>query len=162
LNNLQLPAVFTCFVGIVVGEMYTRTGVIIRRLNSSAQSPVFSQFSDTLSGLSVIRARADMPEAFCNQLADRMRLMATTSQLMYNINRWIGVRVDFITSLVALGAGMIALSKSGVVAAGLVGFSLTNATGLSDTILGLVRIMNEVEIELQSVSSRSAWAVSGS
>ena len=54
----MLPAALTCCLGIVVGEMYTRTAVTVKKLVSSAQSPVFTQFSDTLSGLAVIRARA--------------------------------------------------------------------------------------------------------
>jgi ABC-type multidrug transport system fused ATPase/permease subunit len=42
------------------------------------------------------------------------------------------------------------VSKAGTLAAGLVGFSLTNATGLTDTILQVVRSMNNLEVELQS------------
>lgn len=47
-------------------------------------------------------------------------------------------------------AGAIAISKVGLIPAGLVGFSLTNASGLSSTILYLVRLANELEVELQS------------
>ncbi|KAK7398090.1 hypothetical protein QQX98_012541 [Neonectria punicea] len=146
----MVPAIFTCLFGVLIGEMYTRTAVVIKRLTSSAQSPVFSQFSDTLAGLSIIRARAGMSQAFREDLAAKLRAWTAASEANFNANRWVAVRVDFVTSLVALSAGIIAVSQAGVVAAGLVGFSLTNANGLSQTILMLVRCMNDLEVEMQS------------
>ncbi|KAI5463185.1 P-loop containing nucleoside triphosphate hydrolase protein [Mariannaea sp. PMI_226] len=147
----MVPAAFTCFFGMIIGEMYTRTAVILKRLASSSQSPVFSQFADTLAGLSVIRARAGMPETFKEELAAKLRLWTAAAETQFTANRWVAVRVDFITALVALSAGIIAVSKAGIVAAGLVGFSLSSANGLSQTILMLVRAMNDLEVEMQSV-----------
>lgn len=144
-----LPAAVTCFCGIFAGEMYTRTAVVVKRLVSSSRSPVFSQFGDSLAGLAVIRARADMPKIFGDRLAERLRSFSRASEANYNCNRWVSVRIDFVTAAVSLAAGAIAISKAGIVAAGLVGFSLSNATSLSWTIMGLVRSMNEVEVELQ-------------
>ncbi|RSL69615.1 hypothetical protein CEP51_012299 [Fusarium floridanum] len=146
----MVPALFTCLFGILIGEMYTRTAVVIKRLTSSAQSPVFSQFADTLAGLPVIRARAGMPSTFREELAAKLRAWSASSEASFNANRWVAVRVDFVTALVSLSAGIIAVSQAGVVAAGLVGFSLTNANGLSQTILLLVRAMNDLEVEMQS------------
>lgn len=151
----MVPALFTCAFGIVIGEMYTRTAVVIKRLTSSAQSPVFSQFADTLAGLPVIRARAGMSNAFREELAAKLRIWSASAEASFNANRWVAMRVDFVTALVALSAGIIAVSKAGVVTAGLVGFSLTNANSLSSAILMLVRAMNDLEIEMQSVSSFS-------
>ena len=148
-----IPAFFTCLIGIAVGEAYTRTAVVLKRLTSSAQSPVFSQFADTLAGLPVIRARAGMSKAFGDDLANKLRTWSAASEATYNCNRWVAVRVDFVTALVALSAGIIAVSQAGLVGAGLVGFSLTNANGLSQTILMLVRAMNDLEVEMQSVSA---------
>ncbi|KAL3955484.1 hypothetical protein ACCO45_011047 [Purpureocillium lilacinum] len=146
----MLPGIVTCFIGVIIGEMYTRTAVVIKRLTSSAQSPVFSQFADTLAGLSVIRARDGMAHEFGVELANKLRVWSAASETNYNCNRWVSVRIDFVTALVALFAGIIAVSKVGLVGAGLVGFSLTNANDLSQTILMLVRCMNELEVEMQS------------
>ena len=147
-----VPALFTCFFGIVLAEMYTRTAVVAKRLVSSAQSPVFSQFADTLAGLAVVRGREGMAQAFRDELAAKLRVWSAAAEAQFNCNRWVSVRVDFVTALVALCAGIIAVSKVGLVGAGLVGFSLTNANGLSQTILALVRGMNDLEVEIQSVS----------
>ncbi|KAM3452498.1 hypothetical protein MY3296_004522 [Beauveria thailandica] len=146
----MIPALFTCLFGVLIGEMYTRTAVVLKRLTSSSQSPVFSQFADTLAGLAVIRAREGKGKEFGKELAAKLRVWSAASETNYNCNRWVAVRVDFVTSLVALAAGVIAISQAGLVGAGLVGFSLTNANGLNQTILMLVRAMNDLEVEIQS------------
>ncbi|RYC61174.1 hypothetical protein CHU98_g5032 [Xylaria longipes] len=146
----MFPVLACCVAGIVAGEIYTRTAVAVKRLVSSAQSPVFAHFADSLAGLSVIRARAGMPETFGNQLAEKLRVLERAFEAQFNCNRWVALRIDMMTTLVTVAAGVIAVSKAGVVAAGIVGFSLSNATTLNTLIVVLVRAMNEVEVELQS------------
>lgn len=148
----MIPALGACLFGVVIGEMFTRTAVIVRRLVSSSQSPVFSLFADTLAGLPTIRARADKADAFREDLASKLRIWSASSVANYNCNRWVSIRVDLVTALVSLSAGIIAVNKAGLVPAGLVGFSLTNANSLSQTIIALVRFKNELEVEMQSVS----------
>ncbi|KAI1386478.1 ABC transporter [Hypoxylon trugodes] len=146
----MIPAAACCVVGILAGEMYTRVSVAVKRLVSSSQSPLFAQFADSLAGLPIIRARANMPQIFGNQLAEKLRVFEKASEAQFNLNRWVALKVDMVTTLVTLSAGAIAISKAGLVAAGLVGFSLTNATTLSTLIIFFVRAGNELEIELQS------------
>jgi ABC-type multidrug transport system fused ATPase/permease subunit len=145
-----LPGLFSCVVGFVAGEMYTRTAVVVKRLVSSSQSPVFSQFNDDMAGIQIIRARKGVAKSFGNLLAERLRPFNRANETNFNLNRWVGLRIDFVTALVMACAGAIAISKVGLIPAGLVGFSLTNASGLSSTILYLVRLANELEVELQS------------
>lgn len=145
-----LPGLFSCIVGLLAGEMYTRTAVVVKRLVSSSQSPVFSQFNDDMAGIQIIRARKGIAKNFGNLLAERLRPFNRANETNYNLNRWVGLRIDFVTALVMACAGAIAISKVGLIPAGLVGFSLTNASGLSSTILYLVRLANELEVELQS------------
>ncbi|KAE8142492.1 P-loop containing nucleoside triphosphate hydrolase protein [Aspergillus pseudotamarii] len=141
-----LPAAVICTIGFVIGEMYTRTQVSIKRLTSINYSPVFSHFTDSLSGLCVIRARKDMDLVFQRLLAEKLAVHARSAETQYNCNRWISVRSDLCAASVAAAAGCVAYFWSGP--AGLVGFSLTNAIGLSQNILNLVRTMNELEVEL--------------
>ncbi|KAK3390387.1 hypothetical protein B0H63DRAFT_113119 [Podospora didyma] len=145
-----LPALFAILLGVTCGEIYTRTAVRVKRLVASSQSPVFSQFGDSMAGLAVIRAREGMPETFGSLLAERLRSFERARNANYDCNRWVGFRIDLIAALITLCAGVIAVSKSNTLAAGLVGFSLTSASGMSDSILHLVRCMNMLEVELQS------------
>lgn len=152
-----LPAAIICMVGFVIGEMYTRAQISIKRLTSVNYSPVFSHFTDTLAGLTVIRARDGMDEVFQNLLAERLAVHSQSAEAQYNCNRWVSVRTDFCAASVAAAAGFVAYFKQ-TDSAGLVGFSLTNAIGMSQTILILVRTMNELEIELNSFQRMREYA----
>lgn len=153
-----IPGLISCIVGIVVGEAYTRTAVVVKRLVSSSQSPVFSQFADDMLGIQVIRARKGMPQAFANLLAERLRAFNRSTETNYNLNRWVGVRIDFVTAIVTCFAGWLAINQVGYISAGLVGFSLNSASNLSETILYMVRLMNELEVELQSFHRVNEYA----
>ncbi|KAA8651390.1 putative ABC multidrug transporter [Aspergillus tanneri] len=151
-----LPAAVICTAGFVIGEMYTRAQVSIKRLCSVNYSPVFSHFTDSLAGLSVIRARHGMGDIFQRLLAEKLAVHARSAEAQYNCNRWVSVRSDFCAASVAASAGCVACFWAG--SAGLVGFSLTNAIGLSQTILTLVRSMNELEVELNSFQRMREYA----
>lgn len=145
-----LPGLVAIVIGVTAGEAYTRTAVVVKRLVSSSQSPVFSQFADDMAGIQVIRARKGVPQSFANRLAERLRGYNRSSETNYNLNRWVALRVDFVTAIVIVIAALIAIAKIGAISAGLVGFSLQAASGLSSSILYLVRMLNELEVEMQS------------
>ncbi|KAH8647745.1 hypothetical protein BX600DRAFT_389633 [Xylariales sp. PMI_506] len=153
-----VPALVACFIGVVASDMYIRTAVLLRRLSASCRSPVFTQFSDSMSGLAVIRARGNMSRTFQHKLAERYRAYSRAFEAHVNSNRWVAMRIDFVTALVSLSAGIIALSKSSSLAVGLVGFSLSNAAGLSSNILNLVKAFNETEVEMQSFHRLAEYA----
>ena len=62
----------------------------------------------------------------------------TRQQTLYNLNRWIGVRINGLTAIVGVAAGAIALTATNL-PPGLIGFSLTNALAFSSSILYAVR-----------------------
>ncbi|KAL8381523.1 hypothetical protein RB595_005678 [Gaeumannomyces hyphopodioides] len=131
------PAMVFGALGGLAGEMYTRAAVPAKRLVSSSQSPVFSLMGDTLAGL------ADL-------LADRLRDYSRAMEANYNLNRWVAVRVDLAAACIMLFAGVIALFFGTSVPAAMIAFSMSQATGLGETILKLVRSTNDLEVELQS------------
>ncbi|KAH1469916.1 hypothetical protein KXV58_001812 [Aspergillus fumigatus] len=151
-----LPAAVVCTIGFLIGEMYTRAQISIKRLCSINYSPIFSHFTDSLAGMTVIRAREGMTGVFQRLLAEKLAVHARSAEAQYNCNRWVSVRSDLCAASVAASAGCVAYFWSG--SAGLVGFSLTNAIGLSQTILTLVRTMNELEVELNSFQRISEYA----
>ncbi|KAJ9131796.1 ABC multidrug transporter [Pleurostoma richardsiae] len=143
-----LPAAFICAIGLVCAEMYTRAQLSVKALTSASQSPIFSFFVESTAGRAVIRSRAGMGGAFADGLARRLRVYARAAETQYNLNRWICVRADYCAAVIALATGVLAVSMGSSVPAGRLGFSLTSAIGLGQTILTMVRNMNELEAEL--------------
>ncbi|KAF1852237.1 P-loop containing nucleoside triphosphate hydrolase protein [Cucurbitaria berberidis CBS 394.84] len=153
------PAAAICGLGFAVGEAYTRAQVGVKRLCAVSYSPIVTHFGDTLAGLSIIRARTAHPGIFQSMLASYVAERTRACEAQYNLNRWVSVRSDLCAAAVSMAAGAVALWKSNSgVSPGLVGFSLTNAIGLSQTILTLVRNMNELEVEMNSFQRVSEYA----
>ncbi|EJT78767.1 ABC transporter [Gaeumannomyces tritici R3-111a-1] len=142
------PALVFGALGGLAGELYTRAAVPAKRLVSSAQSPVFSLMGDTLAGLAVIRATSG--GLFQDLLADRLRDYSRAMEANYNLNRWVAVRIDLAAACIMLFAGVIALFFGSSIPAAMIAFSMSQATGLGETILKLVRSTNDLEVELQS------------
>lgn len=145
-----IPAALICVVGLVCAEMYTRTQLSVKSLQSAAQSPIFTFFMESVSGRAVIRSRPRFQQAFADDLARRMRIFSRAAETQYNLNRWISMRADGCAAVIALATGILAVTSSADVSAGRLGFSLTSAIGLGQTILTMVRSMNELEAELNS------------
>ena len=143
-----LPAGFLCLIGFVTGELYSRAEISVKRIVAIKFAPVLSHFGETSAGMAVIRARRSCESIFQQLLAEKLAQHMRAAEAQFNCNRWVSIRSDLCAATIATTAGCIAYYRSG--SAGLVGFSLTNAIGLSQTILTLVRNMNELEVELNS------------
>ena len=154
-----VPAAVICGFGFAVGEAYTRAQVGVKRLCAISYSPIVTHFGDTVAGLSIIRARTAHPVIFQSILASYVAERTRACEAQYNLNRWVSVRSDLCAAAVSMAAGAVALWKSDAgVSPGVVGFSLANAIGLSQTILTLVRNMNELEVEMNSFQRVSEYA----
>ncbi|GAM39522.1 glutathione S-conjugate-exporting ATPase [Talaromyces pinophilus] len=151
-----VPACIVCSIGILIGEMYTRTQIQVKRLTSINASPVFIHFIDSIAGLSVIRARDNMDDKFFSILSEKVGVHARAMEAQFNSNRWVAVRLDLCAATVTATVGLLAWKVGGD--PGLVGFSLSHAVGLGQTILTLVRTMNDLEVELISFQRVKEYA----
>jgi ABC-type multidrug transport system fused ATPase/permease subunit len=151
-----VPACIVCCIGFIIGELYTRTQVAVRRLCSVNASPIFIHFTDSVAGMSVIRARSGMDQRFQGLLAESIAVYARAMEAQFNSNRWVSIRSDLCAATVTTVAGILAYTSNGD--PGLVGFSLSNAVGLGQAILMLVRTMNELEVELNSFQRVKEYA----
>ncbi|ODQ52786.1 hypothetical protein SAICODRAFT_80947 [Saitoella complicata NRRL Y-17804] len=143
-----IPAAAVTVIGYFIGEMYIKAQVAVKRIVSITESPLFSHFGDTILGAITIRAFGAQ-ERFSQENMRRIDAHTRPLETLYNVNRWVCVRADAVGSLVAFTAGFLALAN-GKVSPGLVGFSLVNAVGFSETVLFLVRCSNELEVEMNS------------
>ncbi|KAF8443446.1 hypothetical protein BGX38DRAFT_1095677, partial [Terfezia claveryi] len=144
-----IPTILVCILGFAVGEMYVRAQMAVKRIVSVKESPLISHFNDTIQGVITIRAFS-CQQRFLNENLKRIDDYTLPQQTLYNLNRWLGVRINGLTAIVGVSAGAIALTSTHL-PAGLLGFSLVNALGFSGTILYTVRYFNNVEVELNSL-----------
>lgn len=144
-----VPTILVCILGFVVGEMYVRAQMAVNRIVSVKESPLISHFNDTIQGVITIRAFS-CQQRFLKENLKRIDNYTLPQQTLYNLNRWLGVRINGLTAIVGVSAGTIALTSTHL-PAGILGFSLVNALGFSSTVLYTVRYFNNLEVELNSL-----------
>ncbi|KAG8928379.1 hypothetical protein FRC02_006990 [Tulasnella sp. 418] len=111
---------------------------------SNARSPLYSHFGAAIAGLVSIRAYG-AETAFKSENRKRIDYYSRPARTVYNLNRWVCVRID------ALGGGFAAglaayLMYARNVGASNTGFSLTMAMAFSQSLLWWVRVLNEFEV----------------
>ncbi|WVQ64901.1 uncharacterized protein L199_003070 [Kwoniella botswanensis] len=128
----SIPAVVIGAVGAFLGEVYIHSQLSVKREMSNAKSPLFSHFSAAVNGIVSIRAYGAQQKlrVEAQRKADKYTRAATALQpqsmaafLVY------GVRLDASTT----------------------GFALSQAISFSAMILWWVRLVNEMEVQGNSV-----------
>lgn len=143
-----VPAVVVGVLGLIIGELYTKAQISVKRLVAISESPLFSHFGDSIAGIVTIRAFGAQ-DRFGLEAQHRIDNHTRPMEVLYTLTRWSQIRADSLGALVSFSAALLALS-GGHRDSGLVGFSLSTASGFSVTLLNLVRALNEMEIELNS------------
>ncbi|KIO02467.1 hypothetical protein M404DRAFT_9898 [Pisolithus tinctorius Marx 270] len=122
-----LPGVLVGVVGTWVGRIYMKAQLSVKREMSNAKAPVLGHFGAAIAGLKTNFS-----------------------------TRWVCIRIDFIGGLFtsALAAYLVYGRTS---EAGNVGFSLNMAVGFSSMILFWVRILNNAEVDGNSVERINSY-----
>uniref|UniRef100_A0A665WUG6 ATP-binding cassette, sub-family C (CFTR/MRP), member 3 n=1 Tax=Echeneis naucrates TaxID=173247 RepID=A0A665WUG6_ECHNA len=111
---------------IFVQRFYVATSRQLKRLESVSRSPIYSHFSETITGSSVIRAYG-RNSAFV--LMSDMKVDENQKSYYPGIvsNRWLGVRIEFIGNCIVLFAALFAVIGKENLNPGLVGLSVSYA-----------------------------------
>ncbi|KIM54250.1 hypothetical protein SCLCIDRAFT_1222221 [Scleroderma citrinum Foug A] len=150
-----LPGVLVGFIGIWVGRVYMRAQLSVKREMSNAKAPVLGHFGAAIAGLTSIRAYGAQA-TFKSESLNRIDRYSKSARMFYNLNRWVCIRIDLIGALFtsALAAYLVYWRPSG---AGNIGFSLNMAVGFSAMILYWIRILNQVEVDGNSVERINSY-----
>ncbi|GIX88296.1 multidrug resistance-associated protein 1 [Caerostris darwini] len=133
-----------------IQRFYLSTSRQLKRLESITRSPIYSHFSETLSGASTIRAyKAE--ERFCTQSSS----FIDNNQICYYpsivSNRWLAIRLDFCGNIIIFFAALFAVLQKDSLDAGKVGLSVTYALLVTATLNWLVRMSSELETNIVAV-----------
>ncbi|NWR82496.1 MRP3 protein, partial [Furnarius figulus] len=152
-----------------VQRFYVATSRQLKRLESVSRSPIYSHFSETVSGASVIRAYRRV-KAF----VDISDLKVDENQKSYYpgivSNRWLGIRVEFVGNCMVLFAALFAVIGRNSLNAGLVGLSVSYALQVTLSLNWMVRMTSELETNIVAVErikeyseteTEAPWTIEG-
>ncbi|XP_011616814.2 canalicular multispecific organic anion transporter 2 isoform X2 [Takifugu rubripes] len=138
------------FIYVFVQRFYVATSRQLKRLESVSRSPIYSHFSETVTGCSVIRAYGRR-SAFV-LMSDKK---VDDNQKSYYpgivSNRWLGVRIEFIGNCVVLFAALFAVTGKESLNPGLVGLSVSYALQVTMSLNWMVRMSSDLENNIVAV-----------
>ncbi|RLN48167.1 hypothetical protein BBJ29_000290 [Phytophthora kernoviae] len=144
-------------VGYYISQRYfIKSSRELQRLDSISRSPVFALLSETLDGLSTIRAyNAEVQFSTKNEgLLDRNQ---RAYFLNFAVNCWLALRLEFAGTLIAAFAALTAVlahssdPERGTAFAGLAGVSLTYAFSVTQSLNWSVRMLSQLQTQMVSV-----------
>ena len=155
---IALP--FLGFVYIYAMNYFRRVSRETKRLESIARSPVYSQFSEVLGGLSTVRAYG-ATEAFTDSFDELLDTNTRTTYCNKAADRWLATRLESIAATFVGLAGIFATQvvvSNGVSVdastssfASLAGISLSYAISATGIMQYVVRSFAQVEAAFNSV-----------
>ncbi|KAJ9596446.1 hypothetical protein L9F63_012530, partial [Diploptera punctata] len=101
-------AVPICVIYFVTQRFYRCSSRELQRLDSITRSPIFSHFSETLGGLTTIRAFGHQPR-FRNILFSKADAHTNAFLIMNTSNRWLGIALDYLGGVIVFVSVIAAL-----------------------------------------------------
>uniref|UniRef100_A0A1A7XY85 ATP-binding cassette sub-family C member 10 n=1 Tax=Iconisemion striatum TaxID=60296 RepID=A0A1A7XY85_9TELE len=140
-------------------RFYRHTSRELKRLCSLTLSPIYSHFTETVTGLGTIRATgssARFASESTRRLEQNQRCLFLSSAAM----QWLDIRLQLIGVAVVTGLGMIAVIQHqyGSIDPGLVGLSLSYALSITMLLSGLIFSFTQTEMQLVSVERTEEYS----
>ena len=133
----------------------------VKRMDSTTRSPLFAHFSETLTGLSTIRAY-HREDVFIKGNHTRLDGNVRAYYLTVLMQRWIGLRLETLASaIVFFSAAVIVLTNAWHgIGVGLAGLSLSYAISMTTSLVFMIRQSIEAEMAMNSVERSQFYAES--
>ncbi|XP_044107048.1 multidrug resistance-associated protein 1-like isoform X2 [Neovison vison] len=138
------------FLYLTIQRYYVASSRQIRRLAGASRSPIISHFSETLTGVSTIRAFGH-EQRFIQQ---NKEVVNENLVCFYNnviSNRWLSVRLEFLGNLMVFFAALLAVLAGKSIDSAIVGLSISYALNITQSLNFWVRKACEIETNAVSI-----------
>ncbi|KAG0286811.1 Canalicular multispecific organic anion transporter 2, partial [Linnemannia gamsii] len=148
------------FLVIIYGFVqayYVRSSRALKRIDSVTKSPIYQHFSETLIGVTTIRA-LDAGKRFIAENAAKADVSANAYFAWIVTNRWLQIRLECLGSVIVLAAALFAvLGRDGLNPAS-AGLALSYAMGVTQDIVWLVSALCDLQNQLVCVERIEEYA----
>ncbi|XP_044753452.1 multidrug resistance-associated protein 1-like isoform X2 [Coccinella septempunctata] len=142
--------VLTATVFFFIQRIYQATCRQLKRMESISRSPIFSFFSETLTGTSTIRAFVQQ-----GRFIDESDKKLDKNQALYYYglvaNRWLAVRLETIANFIILFSALFCVIGKDSLSSGIVGLSVSYALQITQTLNWLVRMICDIETNIIAI-----------
>lgn len=134
-----------------VQKIYLKTSKQMRILDLEWKSPLYKQFTETLEGLSTIRAFG-WQDTFNDAALQKLDTSQRPYYLLFCIQRWLNLVLDLIVAGTAVSVVALALLIPSSSGGGAIGIALTSILSFSSSLQNLVSSWTTAETLLGAVT----------
>jgi len=138
-------------------RFYNRTNLEVKRLDSISKSPIYAHFSETLGGLSSIRAYNKQHQFYQTNL-ERININHRAYFCQIASNRWFSLWLEMMGSVLIFFAALFGVIAKGDLYSGDLGLSLTYALQVTSFLGFAVRSITELEAKMNSIERLEFYA----
>jgi ABC-type multidrug transport system fused ATPase/permease subunit len=120
----------------------------VKRLESTAKSPVFEQFGSALTGVGTIRAFAKT-DTYVERMFKKLDDHATTFWHLWAFNRWMGWRMSVVGGFFATVVAILIVTLPSIDAS-LAGFALSFALDYGNSVIWVIRHYANLELDMNA------------
>ncbi|KAF9909398.1 hypothetical protein BX616_011195 [Lobosporangium transversale] len=150
-----VPPLFIVY--LLVQTYFIHTSRTLKRIESVSKSPIYQHFSETLAGVTTIRALA-ANERFIHDNAAKADTAANAYFSWVVTNRWLQIRLEALGSVVVLAAALFAVLSRNSLSSANVGLALSYALSVTQDITWLVRSYCDLQNQLVAVERVDEYA----
>ncbi|KAI8775250.1 multidrug resistance protein 1 [Biomphalaria glabrata] len=132
-----------------ISNFYIPTSRQLKRIESVTRSPIYTHFSETISGGPTIRAY-EASARFIKESKIRVDRNQSYYYISLAANRWLGMSLELLANIIILGSAIFAVVTPGI-NGGEVGLSVSYAIQVSSNLVWMVRQMSDLETNIVSV-----------
>lgn len=142
---------------IFIQQYYRRTTRELQRLDNISKSPIYAHFTQTLDGLSTLRAYR-VEQRFILENQNHVDQNTRAFWLLNLVNRWLGVRLEALGAIITLSIALLVNTTSGTAAAALGGLILSYAQTITGTLNWAVRANIDTENMMNSIERTDEYS----
>ncbi|KAG0081531.1 hypothetical protein BGZ93_010781, partial [Podila epicladia] len=135
---------------VLIQMYYIRSSRALKRIDSIARSPVYQHFSETLSGVSTIRAMGAQ-ERFVAENALKTDASSTAYFTYLTSNRWLQIRLEALGAMIVLSAALFAVLSRETLSPSMVGLALSYSLTVTEDVTWMVRSFCDLQNSMVSV-----------
>ncbi len=151
-GTFLVPLIPLGYMYYLVQKWFRKTSTELQRVTNVANSPIFADFSQTLSGTSSIRAYGVQDGFFkkCQGSFDKMNASYILVQLS---SYWLALRLDVMGGIIGAFIGAVAVGtlESGFIPAGWLGLALSFSIEVTSYLKYGVQMIARLEADMSSV-----------
>jgi len=149
---MMVPLVPLVYLYYLIQKWFRKSSTELQRITSITGSPIFADFSQTLSGTPTVRAYGMQQRFF-----DHCKKSFDTNNAAYSLVQisalWLGLRLDFIGSIISLFIAAISVgtARFNFIPAAWLGLGLASAIEITGYLKHAVRMVANIEADMTSV-----------